>query len=1662
MIPQIIQSTAVSGLVLSLVALVLAWLFGFDIRPMHVLARVFCRLPVPLRVLLMVLLVHVFVFASTKHDDPPPLTAPRPQQRTNLPRDAFGFTAAQFEAGFVYAGCATNEHWSFEAPEGAEEVADWRKRGAAYDWRRLVCTGMSTVVFSDGWLKSSVRDAANVFAPFGAPLGIVPEGGWPNLPSEAVPSRFWYGQGECGSRIYTWQNALLGRDTNASVSVQAEFFENGDFAYRYDLSQAGDLLSDPAFATNVVIGAWNAGHGETVPASNLTARLTSVLFRHLERRDVLSGDRDGDGLMTYDEIFSYHTDPDFVDTDGDGIPDGAEVAEGLDPLVRGFSDAEILLRVASSSTNEACLAEDKVLTNSLSAWKLWDGFAAFVPSGATNLVFERTFVLDRAEGWRQFYLSAKPDSAAGWTLQGLDLIWTDSAGTGGCVTRSPLGDSLYLPLPTNESSSVTIRLVATGGFVRSPGPVYLLAYDPKILIRGGSDVELDDGVLASVFTKGSKSEIALTVDRADRPCRAAYHPDELTMPGIADMADRSGGAFAYEGDEVSGMVVARGTGILDLPPIGQRKRIVVLNPSVGYEEEHDYVSRGLAFDENGKTYSPVYNYPIDGRCLWRNWNRTSGGARVCSCTPKASTGLGHEPDYVRMETLTDGENFHAEIRVGGLSVWSGDARHWRDWSAGSATESGSDLLTSLDECETCDVTCAGGVCDTFEGADIGSLEFRIPLGIPRKGQVSGFVHFRTETAVSVSPDIFDCTCRDDADVSVVTNGLSRRFVCGDRRGRDILIEPISDGVRITVRTASSQELEHVWEIVNVEGDSSVVRLRKISRLDNVMEDLTYVCDAGDWSETDNITGIRKEFFGSDGLNDPDDGLLSECRVTYDSTGRMVGDEFVNYARIGEGENAVLRETYYSSWNGGATVSRIADYWSDSHLARHGKLRLMSGNDRPWEYHDWDDFGRETLCVEQRNGSAVPLAFPTVISNALRNVSGLNDAFVTVYSYDPLVGDAEADVDFGCVRRMTRYVVRDGMATIIGCEWHRFTHLVRNGYPAVKNERIRGAASSYVITFDEDAAGVPLLLRGEIAEELDENGIRTENTYDVNGLTVTKTSRKFRGTAEFPIYEVSVLDAVYGNLLRSSVRMTADGALIGDEQSAYDDQNRLRSRSYLDGTSSTNAYSCCRLLWSRDREGRTTLRSAVTGQDRLYFADEETWMLEVVSNGYKVTQHFVDGFGRETNTVTFVGTVPGEANDWRVSEGRRIAETRFDYPWGGDGCEIALDSRGRRTTRTIRQYQDRDETVEVVSAEGLAQEMELTTTQTDYRNGRHETRRDWGGKWTVEAQETDYDAGGCEVSVETVRGSDCGCVTNSVTRHDMLGRVISVATPSGTTEYAYDGNSSRKISSVTTVDGFVRTTGYVYDAFGQAVGTVRDGLSVLHETGYERISNVWWRVARETVVGTVTNSVSETRERLTGLSDALRAQTVSVSPEGVVTDVRTSYDPATDLVTETTLSSVSSPFIRRLRHGKVIEMSSAEGMTSYAYDALGREVERCQDGRRTVVAYSAADDIASVTVFTNGIAGVTESYGYDHCGRRVSVTNALGEVTMTSYDGRDNVVAEEGVNGPVRFGYDARGRRISLSTTRNGTLFDVTEWTYDPVNASPTSKTYSDGSGRRLH
>lgn len=1580
-----------------------------------------------------------------------------------------GFTSNELALGYALWRVGTNEVWNFDPMPGAHEIESWRLRGAAEDWEVCVTTNLGPVVMTtDGRLVTT----NGVFGTSCGLLSIAPEANWPLLGTNA-PSRAWWTETPWRSTVFTWQNALLGRDTNTPVSVQAEFTREGDFIYRYDLASAG---------TN----------------------LTSELYYCLRPEDMELDDRDGDGLSTHDEVTLYHSDPGLVDSDGDGLPDYDEVWYlGTDPSVRSVPNEDIVARVTGSATNELFRQGWKPDPDvELTAVKLWDGFAADWPEGMTNLVYERVINLGARDGWQSYFLSSAPDAAGDWDLRGLVLEWDDGCGTTGATTMSPVGDSFPLPV---TNSMVTIRLRAIGPKIRSPKPMFLVGYAPSIVIDGGTSVSDTNGVLRAYCLTSSDDGLTLgvTIDRSHRPCRAPLGLWELVLPGLTDIGSASDGFLTYEGGEGGGTLTATHPGCYQLPACkiddpftpalrprmmarggapddGDRKWIICLDPSVRFVGEHTFVESSLGYGAGG--YSVERAYPLDGKCLWRGWQASSDGSWVCSCEPEVEAGGGADglPFVETTCTLNDkGTEATGIVKVFGQEAWRGTASHsWGDLGSGAGGDSGLD-----DECDDCEGGCEGGDCDKASGSGLNSVKFRLSLGMPRQGQHSGFVFFESENPVAVTMGLFAVTNREDASVWDRTTGAGRTVTCYDWNGREVVMTPREYGVRLTVRVRETQVLEDVWDVYNENGSANVIRIVQRSRLDNVMGDETYACDTyGVWSRRDNISGIVETLERDDRLNDPSDGKLHESRIVRDADGNWLDASYTEFSRIGVFGNAVLRETYREQHAGNQIRWRSADYWNDAaHRGRHGRLRLLTGNCVAWAYHDYDARGFETLRVEQRNGSSVPTAFPEVVAGDLFWADGLADAFVTVYDYTPFAGDDDSADDVDKVRCETRYVVRNGLATRIARTWTRYTHVRLNGYGAVKAETWRAASAaatrdnpanaySYVITYDEAEGYVPLVLRGEIAEELDEDGVLACHYVWEGWDTVDVATFKWAGLSAFPTYEVVERDWDFGSVMRSATYLAEDDALVDEEVSTYDEKQRLRSTTYLDGTSETNAWSCCRKLWSRDREGRKTLRSAVTGQDRLYYAEEDVSLRELSTNGeHKVTQHFFDGLGREIETVTYSAAVAGEATNSTASSGKALATVTKWYPYGGDDCVSELDMRGKLTTSESADFADRTEREEYVYADTQFWWPDMQTVTTERRNGARVTERAWDEKWTRETEWSDYDVDGCEVRYEVIESSDYAAVTNRITTYDFLGRTVREVTPNGTTETTYHDATERTDMTTLTAGDVTRVSTAVYNARGEEVGSELDGVtSRTDETYEEDADGNWWKVTcSERSDGETVESSSERREQLTGRASGVISRRIDIDADGVVEETVERTGAAEGERVTVVSNAVTGVRTQTRRYGVVVETVTSDERQQSTYDAFGRCVGRAripaapestQNGVPfEAYAYNGVGDLIVKATYTNATDFVTETYEYDAYGRRVSSVDALGNETETHYDAVGNVIEQSGATWPVRYGYDTAGRRISLSTTKDGRIWDVTRWTYDPATGKCTAKRYPDGS-----
>ena len=1741
-------------------------------RPVRKVEAALKEQPVMGRVFLVVFALVLWVVASIK----PPAGGNRggfpvvdgwegftPITSTNTTRT---LEADDFRRGFVMARAGTGEAYDFDAPEGATTCEDWLAFGAAEDWFYVAFTNWAFLVgtneassfrvHSDGWAAAgtAARSASApyqadggwadsqvmpLFRPFKAALGIMPAANWhlldnPRSSISNLQSRLWHLVTQSNTLQMTWQNVLLDRDTSTPVSVQMEVWPSGRFTYRYDLSRL-----DVEEVTNVLVGATFGGLEWTT--NSIPTNLTSLAFHPLSAEDATDQDRDRDGLPLLDELFFHGTDPELADTSGDGMSDGEAVAAGLDPRLRHVPDADILARVAASATNEAFSAV-VAATNLCVSWRLFDGFAAERPAGAANVVWERTFAVNRTSAWQQFFVSASPTNAAAWSLFGMALEWETDTGTSGAAVASPCGDSWRIPLSTNDfPASLTLRLRAAGEFVRSPSPLHLVAHVPEFRVFGGQEITGRSGAKFRVFTKGSDSEIGLAIDNSRRPHRASPGADECDM-AVFVWFSMSNYGFNFEGDMSGGRITAWRPGICELPDIslgtpdagpslrsgrdGRRgATIVVLDPSAEWScRLHGCGLDGLGYDWEHDRYREEECYPLDSRCLRRSWQTApDSGVTYDGCELEVTGGAGDDGTLVT--TSTDGER--ASVSVDGVQVWSKKPRHVHDYDA-CGNDYREDFLG--DGCDACDTDCANGNCDSLEGPALGSLKFRIPLGAFAKGYVAGFAWFSSDGPIAVSKSMFRLTAHPSANVTDTTYGGTRRIASHESRGRDLRMEDIADGVRVTIYDTAAQTLEHTWEITNVSGDPARVRFRKISRLNNVMSDETFTCDYVDWTRFDNVAGVGTQLSPIDDFAEYGDGTKSETRTVTDGSGSTLESVTTEQSRIGECDNAVIRETYREEWTGTGWKMSWADYWNDpQNRSRHGKPRLVQGNARAWTYTDFDEEGRETLRVEQRGDTEVPSAFPSVISNELYEASLIENAFVTVSGYEPLDGDSDHDDDSARPRTETRYVATNGVLTPIGRTLSRYTRLTRDGYPAVKKETWRTGvppidAYSYEITYAYTGGTTPFLMRGAVAESLDENGILTVNAYSLADNALTCVTRRYGPFpvphSPFPTYETTVQDATYGTTLRRTTRLTANDAIIADEQSVCDDQNRLRSTTFLDGTSLTNAYSCCRLLWTRDRQNRKTLRSAQTGTDHLYNAYEEVWITNVTAatnheplttnHAFRITKHFYDALGRETNTVACIGTTPGEAvapcgNGGSPVQNGLAARSTTTYPYGGSAYSIRTDQRGATTTTSVYHYSDCTvQDVYTVTNDTWV----LCATTRSYHGGGTSVRREWPGllphnpDWTEERRFTEYAPNGYRIDYVVTTSSDhynedpygareYVAVTNSISTYDLLGRLVAVATPTGTTgvppvagwsvtSNAYDGATSRIVT--TTKTGSLPVN-YFYDELGERIGTAQGNKSVWNRTTYETISQQVYRVVMTVrMTGSTTNAVRIQKTQLTGLSDSCRRHTITltgkaailaatgttgVSPveNGATTDSLTTYDPSTGIETTTTRTDGQTPVMTRSLHGVPLELTSLDERRTMAYDAFGQNVFTLSENSTTgatnrteYIEYDVSGNAVRQTV-DYGADGVAVSTAeFDMLNREVRRTDALGHVTETAYDGLGRPVFTGGDTYPLKVGYDTQGRKTSSSTTRdNGATWDETQWEFDPASGVNTAKVYADGS-----
>ena len=1576
------------------------------------------------------------------------------------------------------------------------------------------------------------------FAPFAASLGVMPEANW-HLTGNGAASQFWHFATPSNTLQMTWQNVLFGRDTNTPVCVQMETWPSGWFVYRYDLSRLGaEEVSNVLVGASLGSLSWATNALPTSVTSIAFYQLSAEDAANADRdgdglslldelfafgTDPSQWDTDCDSVSDGDEVvagmnplvrdtdgdgFLDGTDADplqgngWMDSDGNGLPDdwkdgwfgtNAAVAASGDANTNGVSNIASLLMglnpVAPPPDGFAYACGG--IAAEVNAWEISPVAFDFArPEGLTNIV-SRTFAVGRESPWEHLFVSSCPDRAGGWESADIAILYgLDGEPATNAVPRVS-GDSWRIPLGDTMPRSVSVRISATGDAPCLSAPLYLLRWTPRVEFLPSANVTVVAAANGCLYAAAKRNpgtgayEIPFRADAAKIPHRAGIDADVaagLAMPPVECVSVSNGTPRAFTASDPL---------MADLPREGTNMPKRLLFYSMDFD-------RPGAVSPGPRTSRFASPYPLTSSSLRKSFHAATG------VTADGSVALTLSPDVPELGFIAEATGLRGVLRLRGTV--SGGAKTGTVTPPATVTPTVCGNPCTNDahevECEypenhdgtpgdddnNGDGDGDDDVCECGEGGpSLGSFRIRIPFGESAVDENLGYLWTVVEGPTAITPSVFGVLAAQGVSVATNADGtLSiHSFANG---GKTLAVTNIAHGVAIPVWNASGR-FESQWEVWNDDGDASRIRVRRMTVLGNATVDETFSTWADDaplvfqetrgpaaaWEMSDNIMGVTRTRYEWRDENEP--GFVTE---EYDKTclgGSIVRAELRTYGKVGEGATARRRLVRTCGYDENGQYDSSRTYWCDTdHPDRHARLKSIHSDRQPWAYFDYDASGRETVRIEQLDGSDFPeLSEVSPVATLPQWCS----ARVTVTDYAAQDGDDAHRNDSFEPRETSVYVRKGGGAPVLVSHEARVYTREEDaaGNPLrriVKTVGFGGLTrSETTVEYPQDSA-VPSHLRGLRTLVSNADGSETATAYALsNGCLVATAHTTFNGV-ERQTYARTVTDAAYRLPLREETRLSSNGALLEWSERTYDDIRRLRSVSYSDGTSETNAYSCCRLLWRRDREGRKVLRSAQTGTDSLYYADEDVWLADVSTNGaYRIVQHFFDGLGRETNTVTYAGTMPGEAaspsHSSQLSQMSRKATTYIDDCLGGHSETV--DERGAVTTRwrsPSSSYELHGESVRTNDTEVL------TTITAAYRNGGTTVRREWMKKtgqspygWTEEHNFTDYASDGRRIEYSATSSCDCGIVTNSVSTYDQIGRLVSTAVRGANgstivTVNTYDGATARILSAATTGSPAVA---YGYNGRGERASTSQDGTTTLNDTTYETIGQQVYRVATTVrMTGGVTNSVQVRKVQLTGLSDALRSRMVSVAASGRETVAETAFDAVTGVLTSVSQTGASTPVTARSVHGIALGQTSIDGMSEMSYDAFGRNVAVAVSDASGVtnrvdsLEYDQSGNVVRrVTDFRDGrVAEATAEY--DMLGREVRRTDALGNETVTAYDPLGRTVSTSGDAYPVLSGFDSAGRKTHGFTTRDGgATWDETQWEFDPASGVNTAKQYADGS-----
>jgi len=588
---------------------------------------------------------------------------------------------------------------------------------------------------------------------------------------------------------------------------------------------------------------------------------------------------------------------------------------------------------------------------------------------------------------------------------------------------------------------------------------------------------------------------------------------------------------------------------------------------------------------------------------------------------------------------------------------------------------------------------------------------------------------------------------------------------------------------------------------------------------------------------------------------------------------------------------------------------------------------------------------------------------------------------------------------------------DALGQITGYEYDALDNLVKVTYPDQSCQTYVYDTEKRLISSSDELGNVTAYEydpMGRMLATIDPAGARYESTYDVAGRKVA--ARDPLGRTTTWIYDVldrvtktTAPDQTFNLSFYDAVGnlLISTNALNQQTVYEYDALNRQIKTTRPGGAQFVTAY---------DAAGQVVSETDALGNKTSYSYDDGGRRVATTRADGKQFASVYDTAGRLVKTIDPLNassTVSYDIMDRAVAETDALGRTtRYEYDAGGKRI-AKIDPIGRRC---LYGYDTRDRLTTEVDAEGrmVSHAYDAAGRKTVLTDG---AGRIW--RWV-------YDALGRVIAEIDPLGHE---VKSS---YDLAGNpVLKTNARNQATGYEYD--LMNRLVKVNYPDATAAT--FSYDALGREL--VRSGAAGAVEKSYDLAGNM------------VSEKFINHNKAWNYSFDLMGNRIQAISPENET--FRYVYD--------------------RLYRLTALETGKASEKVTYAYDALGRNIETIRADSTTANKFDAAGQLLEMKhyrlvldkdcskqkkgkknepAYKEEILALRQ-YAYDPAGNRVSMTDEDGKVTVYAYDASnwlkqvdypgnqrvsytyndagDRLSEQTGSNPAVQYAYDAAGRMI---------------------------------------